>query len=133
MTPTIASPTTSKVALALSTVGLLLVGGAVGYVLPRTGFGWGFVWGVVAACGLGWAWGWNGLFNLGVTRARPHGIAAATGMTQGGVPLGGSRGQLLFAAVSDRAGYGRAWYMVAGAAAARRPRPSRSPMPDNVG
>ncbi|MFJ9313835.1 MFS transporter [Pimelobacter simplex] len=100
----------------LRAVGTMLAGGALGYVLLGTGSGWGFLVGALAAYGLGW--GWNGLFNLSVTQARPHSIAAVTGLTQGGVFLGGVCGPLLFAAVAGSGRYGPAWYVIAIAAAA---------------
>lgn len=100
----------------LRAVGTMLVGGALGYVLLGTGSGWGFLVGALAAYGLGW--GWNGLFNLSVTQARPDSIAAVTGLTQGGVFLGGVCGPLLFAAVAGSGRYGPAWYVIAIAAAA---------------
>jgi MFS family permease len=100
----------------LRAVATMLAGGALGYVLLGTGSGWGFLVGALAAYGLGW--GWNGLFNLSVTQARPHSIAAVTGLTQGGVFLGGMCGPLLFAAVAGPGHYGPAWYVIAIAAAA---------------
>jgi MFS family permease len=100
----------------LRAVGIMLAGGALGYVLLGTGSGWGFLLGALAAYGLGW--GWNGLFNLSVTQARPHSIAAVTGLTQGGVFFGGMCGPLLFAAVAGAGRYGPAWYVIAIAAAA---------------
>nr|WP_281285758.1 MFS transporter [Nocardioides humi] len=100
----------------LRVVGMMLAGGALGYVLLGTGSGWGFLVGALAAYGLGW--GWNGLFNLSVTQARPHSIAAVTGLTQGGVFFGGVCGPLLFAAVAGPGRYGPAWYVIAIAAAA---------------
>ncbi len=100
----------------LRAVGAMLAGGALGYVLLGTGSGWGFLVGALVAYGLGW--GWNGLFNLSVTQARPHCIAAVTGLTQGGVFLGGVCGPLLFAAVAGNGRYGPAWYVIAIAAAA---------------
>ncbi|MDQ6522531.1 MFS transporter [Nocardioides sp. LHD-245] len=100
----------------LRAVGSMLAGGALGYVLLGTGSGWGFLVGALAAYGLGW--GWNGLFNLSVTQARPHSIAAVTGLTQGGVFFGGVCGPLLFAAVAGSGRYGPAWYVIAIAAAA---------------
>lgn len=100
----------------LRAVGTMLAGGALGYVLLGTGSGWGFLVGALAAYGLGW--GWNGLFNLSVTQARPHSIAAVTGLTQGGVFFGGMCGPLLFAAVAGSGRYGPAWYVIAIAAAA---------------
>lgn len=100
-------------AVSLSTVAVMLAGGAVGFVLLGTGSGWSFVLGAMVAYGLGW--GWNGLFNLSVTLVRPSRIAAVTGLTQGGVYLGGVCGPLLFAAVAEAQSYEQAWYVIAAA------------------
>jgi MFS family permease len=99
----------------LRVVGLMLLGGALGYVLLGTGSTWTFVVGAIAAYALGW--GWNGLFNLSVTRARPHSIPAVTGLTQGGVFLGGVCGPLVFSLIAGQGRYGPAWYVIAIAAA----------------
>ena len=72
--------------------------------------------GTVVAYAFGW--GWNGLFNQVVVAVRPDRIAAATGMTQGGVFLGGTVGPLSFAAIVHAHGYEPAWLIAAGAALA---------------
>jgi len=85
----------------------LLALGAVGYLLVGNEAALVFGAGVVLAYGCGW--GWNGVFNLSLTRARPRGIARATGLTQAGVFLGGVLGPLMFAAAVHRQGHGAAW------------------------
>lgn len=71
----------------------------------------GFVVGSIAAFGFGW--GWNGLFNLIVALARPGRIAAATGLTQAGVFLGGTVGPLSFAAIARDDHFGAGWVAMA--------------------
>lgn len=93
--------------------GMLLVG-ATGFALLSVGSAAAFCVGVVVAYAFGW--GWNGLFNLSVSRARAGRVSSATGMTQGGVFLGGVLGPLLFAGVLDAQGVGAAWLAVAVAA-----------------
>lgn len=95
-------------------ISFLLVGGASGYVLLGSGSVVGFMIGTVLAYAFGW--GWNGLFNQVVVRVRPDRIAATTGMTQGGVFLGGMAGPLTFAGVVHLSGYSSAWLISAGAA-----------------
>ncbi|WP_345525864.1 MFS transporter [Nocardioides endophyticus] len=95
--------------------GMLLVGTA-GYALLATSSAVVFGVGVVVAYAFGW--GWNGLFNLSVSRARAGRVSGATGLTQGGVFLGGVVGPLLFAWVLDTHGLGAAWLVVAGGAIA---------------
>lgn len=94
--------------------------GFCGFLLLAWGTPWSFAIGAVLAYACGW--GWNGLFNLGVARARPGRVAASTGLTQGGVFLGGMAGPLLFALLIRVGGYGDAWVAMAltgvGAAAA---------------
>jgi predicted MFS family arabinose efflux permease len=95
-------------------VAAMLVAGSVGFALVAVPSSALFAVGVVLAYAFGW--GWNGLFNLGVSRARAGRVPAATGMTQGGVFLGGVLGPLAFAAVLDAQGIGAAWLTVAVAA-----------------
>lgn len=95
--------------------GMLAVG-SLGFALLATPSAALFCVGVVVAYAFGW--GWNGLFNLSVSRARAGRVSAATGLTQGGVFLGGVLGPLLFAGVLDLQGVGAAWLVVAVAALA---------------
>ena len=95
----------------LTVVGALLALGSCGYLLLARGATWSFVLGTVLAYACGW--GWNGLFNLIVTSARPARVAASTGLTQGGVFLGGGAGPLGFAVLAQSGGIGPAWSAVA--------------------
>lgn len=101
----------------LGSVATLLLLGSTGYLLLAWGgTPWAFTLGVTVAYAFGW--GWNGLFNLSVSRVRPTRIPASTGMTQGGVYLGGMCGPPLFAALVARNGYGTGWFVIAIAALA---------------
>jgi predicted MFS family arabinose efflux permease len=57
----------------------------------------------------GGGWGWPGLFNFAVVSRNPQAPAAATGLTQTGVYLGGTGGPLLFGVVAESIGYQTAW------------------------
>ncbi|WP_235735363.1 MFS transporter [Nocardioides alcanivorans] len=72
----------------------------------------GFVVGSIAAFGFGW--GWNGLYNLVVALARPSEVAAATGLSQAGVFLGGTVGPLAFAMIARDEHFGTGWLAMAG-------------------
>lgn len=102
----------------LPVVSGLLAVGAVGYVLLAPGTVPTHLLGALVAFGSGWAW--PGLFNLAVVRLNPTAPAAATGITQTGVYVGGLTGPILFGVVVDSAGYGPAWLLsgLASAAAA---------------
>lgn len=91
----------------LTRVAALLGVGVSGYLLLAWGAPAAFLAGTVLAYAGGW--GWNGLFNLAVVSARPDRIAASTGLTQGGVFLGGMAGPLAFAALAGGAGHGLSW------------------------
>ncbi|MGH2703323.1 MAG: CynX/NimT family MFS transporter [Actinomycetota bacterium] len=54
-------------------------------------------------------WGWPGLFNLMVVIRNREAPAAATGLTQTGVYLGGTSGPLVFGYVAEHVGYSAAW------------------------
>ncbi|MGH2751815.1 MAG: MFS transporter [Actinomycetota bacterium] len=54
-------------------------------------------------------WGWPGLFNFAVVTRNPNAPAAATGLTQTGVYLGGMSGPLLFGVVAEQMSYRAAW------------------------
>ena len=99
----------------LPVVSMLLAGGAVGYLLLAPGLVATHLLGALVAFGSGWAW--PGLFNLAVVRLNPTAPAAATGITQTGVYVGGLTGPILFGLVVDSAGYGLAW-LLAGLASA---------------
>lgn len=96
----------------LLTVAALQALGLVAMLGMATGTPAGFVVGSIAAFGFGW--GWNGLFNLIVALARPGRIASATGLTQGGVFLGGTLGPLTFTAIAGEDHFGSGWIAMAG-------------------
>jgi MFS family permease len=95
----------------LVAVALLQGTGILGFLGLASGSGTGFVLGTVVAFTLGW--GFNGLFNLIVTNAHPDRIATATGLTQGGVFLGGMTGPLVFAAIAGTEHLTSAWAAMA--------------------
>ncbi len=95
----------------LPVVSVLLLGGAVGYLLLAPGLFWTHLLGALVAFGSGWAW--PGLFNLAVVRMNPAAPAAATGITQTGVYIGALSGPVVFGLVVDNAGYGLAWVLAA--------------------
>ncbi|TFV92922.1 MFS transporter [Blastococcus sp. CT_GayMR20] len=59
-------------------------------------------------------WGWPGLLNLAVVRGNASAPAAATGVTNVGIYVGGVTGPLLFGVVASTAGYSTAWLVAAG-------------------
>lgn len=71
--------------------------------------------GALLALGVGWAF--TGLINLEVVRSHRHAPAAATGVTQAGLYVGGMLGPLAFGAVAERFDFGAAWGMAAGSLA----------------
>ncbi|MCA9826112.1 MAG: MFS transporter [Dehalococcoidia bacterium] len=99
----------------LTLVAFLLAGGTVGYALMSVGWMWLFVPGVALAFGLGWSW--PAMFQFAVSRRNPATAAAATGVTQSGVYLGGVTGPIVFGLIVDHGTYTAAW-LTAGTAAA---------------
>lgn len=95
----------------LPVVSVLLLGGAVGYLLLAPGAVVTHLLGALVAFGSGWAW--PGLFNLAVVRLNPSAPAAATGITQTGVYVGALAGPVIFGIVVDHSGYGLAWTLAA--------------------
>lgn len=95
----------------LVAVALLQGTGVLGFAALASGSSAGFVAGTIAAFTFGW--GFNGLFNLIVTDAHPGRIATATGLTQGGVFIGGMAGPLVFAAIAGSERFGAAWLAMA--------------------
>ena len=80
------------------------------------------LWAVPVGTGLGFAvgWAWPGVLNFAITRLHADAPAAATGVTQTGVYLGGAVGPLSFGGIVDLWGYPAAWstmavLMIAGA------------------
>lgn len=87
--------------------GLYLVGSA-GFMLQATR-DTDLLWLATLLCFAG-GWGWPGLFNFAVVHRNPEAPAAATGLTQTGVYLGGVSGPLLFGVVAQSLGYETAWW-----------------------
>ena len=86
--------------------GLYLIG-SVGFLLQATR-NTELLWLATLLC-FGGGWGWPGLFNFAVVHRNPDAPAAATGLTQTGVYLGGTGGPLLFGVVAQTLGYQTAW------------------------
>lgn len=87
---------------------LMFVGGAVGFLLLAIANAtWIVVTGTLLAFAFGF--GWNGLLVYAVVRANPAAPAAATGVTQTGLYLGGVVGPLFFGIVSARWGFALGW------------------------
>jgi len=86
--------------------GLYLIG-SVGFLLQATR-DTEHLWVATLLC-FGGGWGWPGLFNFAVVSRNPQAPAAATGLTQTGVYLGGTGGPLLFGVVAESFGYQYAW------------------------
>lgn len=91
----------------LKVVASMMAGGAVGVALLATGVGPQLVVGVIVAFAAGW--GWTGLLSFAVVREYPSAPAAATGITQAGLYLGGVIGPLGFGFLVERASYAAAW------------------------
>jgi MFS family permease len=70
---------------------------------------------VASVVAFGAGWGWNGLFTFAIVRYNQNAPAAATGITQLGLFVGGVIGPLAFGATVERASYAVAW--LGGAAA----------------
>lgn len=101
---------------AITGVAAMMAAGAVGFGLMSFGRAGPYVAGACIA--YGGAWAWPGLFNFAVTRRYPHFPAAATGITQTGVYMGGAVGPLLFGILAQRTSYATAWISAAGVAVA---------------
>lgn len=86
----------------------MLLLGAVGFVLlgaaPPTAV---FVLGTVLAFGAGW--GWNGLYTFAVIRRYPLAPAAASGVSQTGLWIGGLTGPPIFGVLASQVSYFAAW------------------------
>lgn len=95
----------------LRAVTLMLLVGAVAYLLYATQVAWVLVVATPLAFGAGW--GWPGLFNLAVVRAHPSSPGAASGITQTGTYVGAVAGPVVFGAVAEGASYRAAWLVAA--------------------
>jgi MFS family permease len=74
-----------------------------------------FAVGAVLAFGCGW--GWNGLYNVAVSRLYPDAISSATGISQSGIYLGGVLGPMVFGVLVQYGSVGAAWGAMSGIAA----------------
>ena len=96
----------------LTMVSIMLTTGAAGLVcLAFAPPVWLIPIGTAAGFALGWAW--PGLLNYAITRRHSEAPAAATGVTQIGVYLGGGIGPLMFGALVDTWSYRTAWLVMA--------------------
>lgn len=95
----------------LAVVAGMMAGGAIGLAALAIGSGPLIAIGVIVAFGLGW--GWTGLLSFAVVREYPDSPAAATGITQAGLYLGGVIGPLGFGLLVERTSYALAWAVAA--------------------
>lgn len=93
----------------LTVVILLLAGGTTGYALMAGGTVPLFVPGVALAFGLGWSW--PAMFHFAVSRTYGAAAAAATGVTQSGVYVGGVVGPIAFGLIAEGVSYSAAWFV----------------------
>jgi len=98
-----------------SLVVAMMAGGVLGFAFLGTDSLVLFSFGVAIGYGLGWAW--PGLFNYAVAQRHLAAPAAATGITQSGVYIGGAAGPLVFGLVAENHSYGLAWLLTAASAA----------------
>ena len=70
---------------------------------------------VATALAFGLGWSWPGLLTYAVVRLDPDAPAAATGITQSGVFVGGAVGPLAFGVIVHGTSYQVAWSLAAGA------------------
>jgi predicted MFS family arabinose efflux permease len=89
---------------------VLLVCGAVDFLLLAAGSEGPFVAGAIVAFSLGW--GWPGLFNLAVVAGHRDAPGAATGITQSGIYVGAAAGPAAFGLLSAEHGYEVTWAAV---------------------
>lgn len=93
------------------TIGIMLLLGAVGYLLAINGDA--VIFAIAALMIFGAGWGWNGLFSLGVVVENADGPAQATGFTHTGGYIGAAVGPFVFGYAAENLGYGVAWGSVA--------------------
>jgi MFS family permease len=92
-------------------VAVLLLGGALGYVLISVAMVPSFVLGSFVAFATGWAW--SGLFQLAVVKDNRLAAASATGYVQTGTSSGSALVPLMFGFVAEATSYSTAWVVVA--------------------
>ena len=95
----------------LTMVAVMLATGAVGLALLAAPTVWTIPVGTAIGFALGWAW--PGLLNFAISRRHPEAPAAATGITQTGVYLGGGLGPLAFGAIVELWSFPVAWMSMA--------------------
>lgn len=88
-------------------VTVLLVIGSAGFALLAVQAPLALVVGTLVAFGPGW--GWPGLFNFAVVARNRRAVAAATGITQGGIYVGAALGPAAFGLVASRFSFEVAW------------------------
>jgi MFS family permease len=89
----------------------LLATGAAGFALLSAGGTAGLVAGALLTYGSGWSF--PGLLNFAIVRVNRRSPAAATGITQTGVFVGGGVGPLAFGLLVERFGYATSWLCAA--------------------
>jgi predicted MFS family arabinose efflux permease len=94
----------------LRSVRAMMLGGAVGFALLAVAEGELLL---VLGTALGFAagWGWNGLLVFAVVQHNLSAPAAATGVTQTGLYVGGMTGPLTFGLLSVRYGFAAGWWL----------------------
>ena len=98
----------------LKFVSLLLGVSTLGYLGAATGTKILVPLGAIFALGVGWAW--SGLIVHAVVRAYRDSPGAATGMTSGGLNVGGVVGPFAFGLLADRVSYAAGFLMIAACA-----------------
>ncbi|MGH8876318.1 MAG: MFS transporter [Stackebrandtia sp.] len=91
----------------LTMISIMMAVGAGGLALLAAPGMWTIPIGTIAGFALGWAW--PGLLNFAITLRYSQAPAAATGITQIGVYIGGGLGPLGFGALVDTWGYPVGW------------------------
>lgn len=92
----------------LIVVGMMLAVGAAAVAALPLFSTWGALV-IVTSFAYAVGWGWPGLFNFAVVRRNPQAPAAATGVTQTGVYIGGVSGPTVFGLLVGEFGYAVAW------------------------
>lgn len=85
-----------------------MVVGVTGLALLAAGRGAGVII-LATVLAFGGVWGWNGIFTLAIVDHNRAAPAAATGITQAGVYLGGVVGPSVFGRLVEGSGYAAAW------------------------
>jgi MFS family permease len=99
---------------AFGVAGLLMFGGAAGYLLLAFGNGWVLVLGAVLGYGIGWAW--QGLVHLGAVRLLPSAPGYATGVIRTGLATGSGTGPVVSGLLIGVLGYTSLWCLLGGLA-----------------